>query len=758
MFRRVIVAVLVFTMAVPVGAIAGPDEDAARVARGLEAIEEAAADARHDVAALAASLGEGIGPSFEHVRDRVGFDGYAGVLRGARGTLVHGAGNASDRALLLAALLEHKGVRTRFVTGLLDASATQALFARLFERPPGAAARATSDFARRVLARGERDAAVVQGALGADFAARAPSSRDEVLRGLAFHVWLEAEDNGRWVALDPSLLDAAPGRAPKAASPQTHERLPDALHQEVSVRVLEEWWDGAALQHEKRLEYVATAESLLDAHVYLLHVPPKPAGLAGALDAGAASGGPDTVVPALWVNGQAFAGQPVTFSDTVTAPARGQAPRSGLGGAFGAGGTLGSTRAFVAEWLEVEVRVPGRPPDVVRRALVNRATAAWRERPEKSVDALSPLERVGGKPCAVGEVHNLWFSAGRHDLGAFAWAVRAWGAPSSAPEDAPPTFAEQVWAFSLHNALLQIFADHVLVPSLDRTAGSRFHADSPRVAIVTVGTDVRDGVEGSRYLIDLLRDPVAGVARTAADEAAVVRGRLRYGTTQGALEHETCADLARALGLDADRVASTSGLLGEDGVHVVREAGEAQGVDDEALAARMRASLTAGVTLVAPKGGLGKGIAAWWRVAADGTTSAMLEDAHAGGIFGNLPPDVSKPPVGRGPRPGTAPRPVVDPGRPRPPLSGPLTPRPSVRQPLWPPPSDIGPFDRLPHDPKTGGAKRTNKTAGQEYLMVLTWIAVEAAFAVGMGLLLSYMPGVHDLSVDIYERLVDALP
>src|SRR5581483_1627412 len=46
----------------------------------------------------AKELGDGVEPSFQYVRDRVRFEAYPGVLRGARGAYITRAGNAPDRS------------------------------------------------------------------------------------------------------------------------------------------------------------------------------------------------------------------------------------------------------------------------------------------------------------------------------------------------------------------------------------------------------------------------------------------------------------------------------------------------------------------------------------------------------------------------------------------------------------------------------------------------------------------------------------
>ena len=55
------------------------------------------------------------------VRDEISFEQYPGLLRGAQGTLISGAGNALDQALLLATLLKDAGLDARIVRGRIDA-------------------------------------------------------------------------------------------------------------------------------------------------------------------------------------------------------------------------------------------------------------------------------------------------------------------------------------------------------------------------------------------------------------------------------------------------------------------------------------------------------------------------------------------------------------------------------------------------------------------------------------------------------------
>ena len=90
---------------------------------------------RWDVAALAATFEGDPERAFAFVRDRIGFDPYRGVLRGAEGTLAAQAGSAADRAELLGSLLRAMGFTTRFAFADLDAATADRLIERSLQTP-----------------------------------------------------------------------------------------------------------------------------------------------------------------------------------------------------------------------------------------------------------------------------------------------------------------------------------------------------------------------------------------------------------------------------------------------------------------------------------------------------------------------------------------------------------------------------------------------------------------------------------------------
>ena len=66
---------------------------------------------------------------FRFVSEQIRYEPYAGVLRGAEGTLMARAGNSADQAVLLAALLRASGIGSRFAQGAIDGEIGAAVLA-----------------------------------------------------------------------------------------------------------------------------------------------------------------------------------------------------------------------------------------------------------------------------------------------------------------------------------------------------------------------------------------------------------------------------------------------------------------------------------------------------------------------------------------------------------------------------------------------------------------------------------------------------
>ncbi len=617
-----------------------PPED---LIRNAEAIFDRLPVVRYDLEARTASLGAGIGPSLAFVRDHIRYEAYPGTLRGAEGTLTAGAGNAADRSLLLAALLKAKGFQTRFAMGRLTRDRAEALMARIFapERPEvdatGAPPPAVDELILRLRARALRDFAVIRQVLGTALPPRANLTRERVLTEIEPHVWVQVDDGGTWRDVDSAFADAAPGKA-YASAERVSDTLPHELAQRVTIRLLTESLAGDALQTHTALEFTAPAPDVLDRQIFLLFG--RDPSLAGGV-AGGISGG-EMWTPILWVDGDVHEGREISFAYADRpgeSPRRGGPPRGGLGDVLGPGGALSSGSQFVAVWLEFEIAFPDGTRDTTRRAIVDRAGPAWRAAAKADPAALKavPLDAEG--LLAPRTVHNIWLSAGRHNLAALATAARVLAelAAMRLPDPPPPDllFGELLWPFAMQNLAMLVYSDHVIVPGLNDGPGHRFYADSPRISTISVGPDTRAGDDGVSLRIDLLRDHVRGLAREPGAETGVLERRLWFGALEGALEHEIAARYAVSLGGDPAAVRSTSGVL-EDGDAVVLRPGDAPPATSADTAAGIARALAAGSVLVIPRRALQAGPPAWWEILpGSGDVRAVYDDANAAGSFGN---------------------------------------------------------------------------------------------------------------------------
>jgi RHS repeat-associated protein len=159
-----------------------------------------------DIKTLAEQLGYSPTRIYQWVYEEIRYQPYWGSLKGAAGTLLTRAGNATDQASLLIALLRHSGVPARYVRGTVAA----------VDQTPQDSAEGR---AQRWLGVKNYNAAA-QVLAGAGVPA-GPYTIDAIVQGIAFdHVWVEAcvpyatyrglpvEDGGyRWVPLDTAFKD-----------------------------------------------------------------------------------------------------------------------------------------------------------------------------------------------------------------------------------------------------------------------------------------------------------------------------------------------------------------------------------------------------------------------------------------------------------------------------------------------------------------------------------------------------------------------
>jgi len=221
---------------------------------------------RFDLDAAAAKLPADPPSVFAFVRDRIRTEVYPGAMRGAAGTLMAAAGNPSDKALLLAALLQRKGATVRFARATLGAADVASLMQAALVAP---AAAATPDFSDAAADRIVKQSPGDRGALRAQLLAAVRDARAELAgaqsdanglasslaaQGVALgggpspqtswpsllrdHTWVQVQQGSTWIDLDPSLPTLSPNqRLAGAQTVTTSDALPDDEFATLTVAV-----------------------------------------------------------------------------------------------------------------------------------------------------------------------------------------------------------------------------------------------------------------------------------------------------------------------------------------------------------------------------------------------------------------------------------------------------------------------------------------------------------------------------------------
>jgi hypothetical protein len=595
----------------PVPVDLGPDQVAARAAALVDASDPALAN----LDLLAERLAYDPVAAFELVRDSIGYDPYAGTLRGALGTLVARAGNDVDRALLLQALLDRMMVQTRLVVGTLDAATISQLQARAFEPPAEPLATVPVDPQElgdrdTLLTRARRDHALVRGALGDRLAAMGGGMDDGVAS--TRHVWVQVAQGPTWTDLDPMLPDAQPGDALTRVG-AVLDTVPEDWHHTVDVRVIAETLVDGQLEERTVLDHELDAATAARTDIHLAFQPEN-SSLGQTL--GEALGAAAGWLPSLFVGQETFRGNsfPVVPEGDIFTGER-DGPQ------------------FSRLTLQITVASPGTPTRTTTRTLVDRLSPAARSADTIADDALAPLTLREGVPIELSTIHHIQVSNGAFDARAHqVWrriaavfselmqldpdAAAAYGFPAAA---LPMTVGDES---------LVLASERLISDGLDRSPVVRAFVAQPRVFVTSAGP----GTDPGRLTtgVDLLDDSVRVIVADDADGLDAARRQVWYGTLEGALESQFLLARMGAGRLSDGRLRGVSfGLDGAPGL-VLPGAAETAGIPD-ALANDLADGLLAVVPGEGPTGA-----DAWWSVdPATGATRAILAPGTGGGGYVN---------------------------------------------------------------------------------------------------------------------------
>lgn len=556
---------------------------------------------------------------FVFVRDRTAFDPYAGVLRGAEGTLAARAGNAWDRALLLQALLGGMLVQTRLVWGDLDPALAASLVTRALEaRPDGlqmGQALAVSGLDPAALTtRAHRDYAVLRRALG-DRLTGTAGDDTVALADVTRHVWVQAFIGTSWVDLDPTLPDAQPGSTITPAL-GTLLAVPAADRQTVQVSVVAEHLADGALTQDTVLDHTLDAADDA-AKIITLTFKPQADQLGSTIET--AFSGVSTWSPVLGVgddqyDGTAFvAGGRGTdlFGEDVAAP------------------------ELTALRLEIVSAGPGRSPVTATSDILDRIPPAVRATGTIAEDQLLPLPGDDSGPTAMSRITHLMLSTGGLDARAH---VGDLGAGLEYVNDVlldPEAAARQTLDDILRPLMaidddLVAGSEYLSVPALRSPGLVGAFVAAPRVYLSTFGPADTPG--DIMYRFDLALDGVRVLADPSVPVANVAARRLWYGVLQSAVETELGLARGRSEDTSSTRVAGAS--LSSGGDMTVLSATDIGDRTD--LPADLVAALADGGLVVAPPDPAVPIV--WWSVRPDGLTRSVLSPGYGGWEVVRPPP------------------------------------------------------------------------------------------------------------------------
>lgn len=411
------------------------------VAGIARAVAEAAPRDHDDPGAVLAATGTSVAAIVQWVSTNTRLIAYRGTLRGASGVLMDRSGNSLDRALLTAELLRRAGHTVRLARTKLPPRAAGALRAKIaattrdpvpfavpgrarlqellgssslsgpvVDRAVDTTSKESEALARTVRELYGRVAPAVESAAGEDAAERDRDLAIDVEESLTDHFWVQRQSGSGWEDLDPD--GNAVGALVPSATIEVGE-VPDELKHRVTLRIVMERWEAGALVETTLLERTWSPAELGGDPLTLRHrvypAPPSLEQLAKEKEPQAAYvealsrawviepvltvGSAEVTDRLMTLRDEALPAGQQTLTDLGVAdgPAGGFGSRiaTGFGQLFGgsqpeppappdeAGGTVKVT----AEWLEFEVKVPGRAIERHRRTVF---------------DVLGPARRAAG--------------------------------------------------------------------------------------------------------------------------------------------------------------------------------------------------------------------------------------------------------------------------------------------------------------------------------------------------------------------------
>ncbi|HEY3883929.1 MAG TPA: hypothetical protein VGL62_01880 [Vicinamibacterales bacterium] len=636
---------------------APPDQRASADAEAiLVRVAAAPEPSRFSIEKTADEIGNNPAELFAYVHAHVRTQVYAGALRGARGTLISGAGNSWDQALLLAAMLRHEGREVRFARVHLTPELAAKVVDRMFidAATPRAPARKPLQVpdslkvgSRAMLAHLQADwqgaqTDLLQALDRANLSLGDRATTEQQLESeTADHAFVEYREGDRWIALDPVATSASGTSV--ASDAESFPDVPDALYHHVTIRIWIEERHGQTLRQEEVLRFPTTAPALSGAQVLLSH------------RFGHDIAGNWRAIPMLQIDGHRYAAR--AFSEAGILSANPNSKEDLIDQAHQAVSQLGQVTAvfgddkkptpaaapggeLTSETLEVEFTDPANHSELVRRELIDRIGPVARANKTAATAPLTSIKVADGVPLQLAGIYALAFATGPMNpalpVRRLSSAAGAIGDPQALKDARParngslsPEDQQRlVRVLGQYPALLQASAESLLVLS-QRLAGSLriadasplFYEATPRLVIASF--DVTSGLT-----LDLRRNTVRAVARNAS-ASDLIRANLARSVADAAIEGDLLMPDVQGGGIAAIDIfarARTQGIR----LVALRGGEPLTSVQASELARARMANAEAGSVLIVPERTPSPAPShfAWWKL--DPSTGEALTTLDTG--------------------------------------------------------------------------------------------------------------------------------
>lgn len=361
----------------------------------------------------------------EYVSREIAYESYDGVLKGAGGTYLTRSGNSADQTILVAALLRGGGHQSelRFAScNSVDLGGARSaghrvsgespfdyrgLVAQVSDPELGTAIRwfgdALTHARRQAKHTGSQLAATLERVLKPILDRRSTSLPVETA-----HIWLQLNQGGTWIDLDPATASGNPPCEPTA----TNASLSAQSFHRVALSVVVESLKSDALQESTVLRVEKTTADIATSG--MLFVFGEPTGLVQRQ--GNVGDGLARYTPVFRIDGENIAGTPIVLPQIKTNDGP-QGVAGGFADVLGSDFYGGVENAAIpaddvmAAWIQIEMIAPGREAIRVRSEIFNRLGMSTRVRGSDSV-VLLPLEKVQGEYAALSSAWQVGFLFG----------------------------------------------------------------------------------------------------------------------------------------------------------------------------------------------------------------------------------------------------------------------------------------------------------------------------------------------------------